>query len=126
MFPETPRFAYRQGRVDEAKETMMRVYGAPAHHYAVHTQLEEIEAKLRAESQIKGNAVTEVVNMFKAPRMAYRIAIGVTLQMFQQLTGANYFFYVSYPQLGIESTNGTSTVQPSSNQSASTILSLRK
>lgn len=25
--------------------------------------------------------------------MAYRIALGMTLQMFQQLTGANYFFY---------------------------------
>jgi SP family sugar:H+ symporter-like MFS transporter len=25
--------------------------------------------------------------------MAYRIAIGMGLQMFQQLTGANYFFY---------------------------------
>lgn len=25
--------------------------------------------------------------------MAYRVALGVTLQMFQQLTGANYFFY---------------------------------
>ena len=86
------------GRTEEAKQTMMRVYGAPAHHYAVHTQLEEIEAKLRGESQIKGNAVTEIVNMFKAPRMAYRIGIGVTLQMFQQLTGANYFFYCESPQ----------------------------
>jgi hypothetical protein len=31
--------------------------------------------------------------MFKAPRMAYRIFLGMALQMFQQLTGANYFFY---------------------------------
>lgn len=27
------------------------------------------------------------------PRMLYRVALGVGLQMFQQLTGANYFFY---------------------------------
>ena len=70
LFPETPRYAYRMGRVQEAKETLMKVYGAPAHHYAVHTQLEEIEAKLKAESQIKGNAITETTNMFKAPRMS--------------------------------------------------------
>ena len=31
--------------------------------------------------------------MFQAPRMAYRIAVGVALQALQQLTGANYFFY---------------------------------
>lgn len=31
--------------------------------------------------------------MFRAPRVAYRIALGMTMQMFQQLTGANYFFY---------------------------------
>lgn len=92
MFPETPRYDYRMGRVDRARETMMKVYGAPAHHYAVHTQLEEIEAKLRAESKIKGNAIQEVFTMFKAPRMAYRIGVGVTLQALQQLTGANYFF----------------------------------
>ena len=31
--------------------------------------------------------------MFQAPRMPYRIVLGVVLQAFQQLTGANYFFY---------------------------------
>jgi len=31
--------------------------------------------------------------MFRAPKMTYRIILGMLLQMFQQLTGANYFFY---------------------------------
>merc|ERR1712000_206484 len=31
--------------------------------------------------------------MCRAPRMGYRIWLGIMLQMFQQLTGANYFFY---------------------------------
>ncbi|KAI0469023.1 hexose transporter [Xylaria cf. heliscus] len=92
-FSETPRFAYRQGRVDEAREILMRVYDAPANHWAIHTQMEEIESKLRAESQATTGFIGGYVEMFKAPRMAYRIALGVGLQMFQQLTGANYFFY---------------------------------
>jgi len=92
-FPETPRYAYRKGRRDEALETLCRVYGAPAHHYSIHTQMEEIEAKLRAESKVKGGPISEVISMFRAPRVAYRVALGMTLQMFQQLTGANYFFY---------------------------------
>ncbi|KZL69626.1 hexose transporter [Colletotrichum incanum] len=92
-FPETPRFDYRMGNIERAKTTLCRVYGAPENHYSIHVQLEEIESKLRAESTIKGNAVQEFTGMFKAPRMAYRIALGCCLQMFQQLTGANYFFY---------------------------------
>jgi MFS transporter, SP family, sugar:H+ symporter len=92
-FPDTPRYDYRHGRVDKARETMMKVFGAPAHHYAVHSELEEIEAKLRAEAQITHGPIREYINMFRAPRMRYRILLGVVLQMFQQLTGANYFFY---------------------------------
>ncbi|GJN70999.1 hexose transporter hxt1 [Purpureocillium lilacinum] len=92
-FPETPRFDYRRGRVERARETLCRVYGAGENHWAVHTQIEEIESKLRAEDKIQQGPVAEFVGMFRAPRMAYRIALGVALQMFQQLTGANYFFY---------------------------------
>lgn len=93
FFPETPRYAYRKGRKDEAKETLCRVYGAPPNHYSIHTQMEEIEAKFVAEQHIKGGPISEIVSMFRAPRVAYRVALGMTLQMFQQLTGANYFFY---------------------------------
>lgn len=93
FFPETPRFDFRQGRSERATETLCRVYGATPNHWAIHTQVEEIERKLRAESNVKAGPIDEFIGMFKAPRMAYRIALGVLLQMFQQLTGANYFFY---------------------------------
>ncbi|KAI8657151.1 MFS domain-containing protein [Fusarium keratoplasticum] len=95
LFPETPRFDYRRGHVDRARETLCRIYGATPNHWSIHTQMEEIESKLQAEKAIKEktNPVSEFIAMFKAPRMAYRIFIGVSLQMFQQLTGANYFFY---------------------------------
>jgi len=93
LFPETPRFDYRHGRVEQAKQTLMKVYGAPAHHYSIHVQMEEIGNKLRAEVQTKGNPISEFVVMCRAPRMGYRIWLGIMLQMFQQLTGANYFFY---------------------------------
>src|SRR5271170_6632664 len=92
LFPETPRFAYRKGRTEEARQTMTKVYGAPSNHYTVYLELEEIEAKFRAEVS-RGNPLTEWYRMLYAPRMGYRIALGMTLQMFQQLTGADYFFY---------------------------------
>jgi len=71
---------------------MMRVYGAPENHYAIFSELEEIESKLQAESK-KGSMLTEWYEMLYTPRMGYRILLGMVLQMFQQLTGANYFFY---------------------------------
>lgn len=92
LFPETPRFDYRKGYTQRAKETMLKVYGAPPNHYSVHVELEEIEAKLQAEAAKEG-AMREWIHMFSAPKMTYRIALGMGLQMLQQLTGANYFFY---------------------------------
>lgn len=94
FFPETPRFVYRRGHVEDAKRTLMRVYGAPENHISIYSQMEELESKFRAEQMTQQQgAIREAVNMFKAPRMTYRILLGVMLQMFQQLTGANYFFY---------------------------------
>jgi SP family sugar:H+ symporter-like MFS transporter len=93
FFPETPRYDFRHGRDERAKQTLCKVYGGTLNHYAIHTQIEEIESKLRAEDALKRGPVAEMVTMFRAPRMAYRIGLGVALQALQQLTGANYFFY---------------------------------
>jgi sugar porter (SP) family MFS transporter len=92
LFSDTPRYLYRKGKKEEAKQVMLKVYGAPPNHYSVQVELEEIEAKLRAESLQEG-PIGEWIHMFRAPKMAYRILLGMLLQMFQQLTGANYFFY---------------------------------
>ncbi|KIV98493.1 hypothetical protein, variant 1 [Verruconis gallopava] len=92
FLPETPRFVYRRGDKEGAKATMMRVYGAPANHYVIAVELEEIEVKLQEESA-QGSALAEWALMLRTPMMPYRILLGVVLQMFQQLTGANYFFY---------------------------------
>lgn len=88
FFSETPRFLFRHGKVEKAKQTMCKVYGVSENHYSVHTELEEIRMKLEAEEQSqKGNAVQEWLRMWTAPKMAYRLALGMGLQMFQQLTG---------------------------------------
>jgi SP family sugar:H+ symporter-like MFS transporter len=83
FFPETPRYDYRHGQQERAKDTICKVYGANQSHWAVYTQIEEIESKLRAEDRLQTTPVQEFVGMFRAPRMAYRIALGMTLQMFQ-------------------------------------------
>ena len=90
FFPESPRYAYRHGRKDEARKTMSKLYGVPENHVEVARELEEIQEKLDAEALHIDQAWYE---MFTAPRMTYRILLGISLQALQQLTGANYFFY---------------------------------
>ncbi|KAJ5122836.1 Major facilitator superfamily domain general substrate transporter [Penicillium atrosanguineum] len=92
LFPESPRYDYRHGRIDQAKRTMSRLYGIPENHRVIVHEVLEIQDQLDAEKGSRGGW-HGWIEMFQAPRMPYRILLGMTLQMFQQLTGANYFFY---------------------------------
>lgn len=94
LFSETPRYNYRHGKIDKATATMTQVYGVPENHYSIQTELEEMRLKFAAEDSLKTTPIQEWLGMWKAPKMAYRIAIGMGLQMFQQLTGANVGFLV--------------------------------
>ncbi|KKA17090.1 Uncharacterized protein T310_9267 [Rasamsonia emersonii CBS 393.64] len=90
FFPESPRYDYRHGRIERAMNSLAKVYGIPTNHRALHQELEEIKQK-HEEEMTRGNVTWG--QMFRAPRMAYRVVVGVSLQALQQLTGANYFFY---------------------------------
>lgn len=45
FFPESPRYAYRRGRVDEARATMAKFYGVSENHRAVQREIGEIKEK---------------------------------------------------------------------------------
>lgn len=68
---------------------MTKLYGVSDNHRIVAEELAEI--KVKHDEEVLHAATTGYFDMFTGPRMAYRIALGVTLQMLQQLTGANYF-----------------------------------
>ncbi|KAI9150110.1 Hexose transporter-like protein [Paramyrothecium foliicola] len=95
FFPETPRYDFRHGQGERAEKTLCRVYGASHNHHAIRSEVKEIVSKLDAEKAIMAqtSSMSEFFGMFKAPRMTYRILLGMILQMFQQLSGANYFLY---------------------------------
>ncbi|KKK24534.1 hypothetical protein P175DRAFT_0502543 [Aspergillus ochraceoroseus IBT 24754] len=90
FFPESPRFDYRHGKVDRAVSTLSKMYGIPKNHRALKIEFDEIKEKYQLE--VERGKVTWG-QLFRAPRMKYRVAVGVALQALQQLTGANYFFY---------------------------------
>jgi SP family sugar:H+ symporter-like MFS transporter len=88
FLPESPRHDWNQGQPDRARATMSKFYGISPQHIMIQKETEEIQKVMEAT---KGDhpwyeAIT-------GPRMLYRVALAMSLQMLQQLTGANYFFY---------------------------------
>lgn len=92
LFPESPRYDYRHGQVAVAKKTMAKLYGVPENHRVIIHEILEIQEQQETEKG-SSSGLYGWVEMMQAPRMPYRIALGMVLQALQQLTGANYFFY---------------------------------
>ncbi|EAS29564.3 sugar porter (SP) family MFS transporter [Coccidioides immitis RS] len=110
FFPESPRYAYRQGKIAEAKRTMMKFYGIPENHKRLHEEFVEIQQKYEEDMAAKDESWWQ---MFRAPRMRYRLLLGIILQALQQLTGANYFFYygtVIFKGAGVENSYVTQMI----------------
>lgn len=85
---ESPRWDIKNGFHDRAHVTMARYYGVSGNHRVVRRERIEINKALDAAAG--DHPWYEAIT---GPRMTYRILLGMGLQMFQQLTGANYFFY---------------------------------
>ncbi|KAK2850633.1 hypothetical protein FQN49_005471 [Arthroderma sp. PD_2] len=90
FFPDTPRYDYRHNRVEKAKRTMMRLNGVPENHEKLHEEFNEIKRQHEEDELTRDQPWYSI---FFAPTMRSRLLLGITLQAFQQLTGANYFFY---------------------------------
>jgi SP family sugar:H+ symporter-like MFS transporter len=88
FLPESPRHDFNHSRPDRGRTTMSKFYGLPETHPLIISECAEIEQvmQLTAGNHPWYEAIT-------GPRMFYRVALAMALQMLQQLTGANYFFY---------------------------------
>lgn len=90
FLPESPRYAYRQGRVQEAREVMCKLYGVPGNHRRVAQEMQDMKEKLEEE---KAAGVASWHEIVTGPRMLYRTLLGIALQSLSQLSGANFIFY---------------------------------
>ncbi|CAG8146528.1 unnamed protein product [Penicillium salamii] len=88
FFPESPRFEFRHGKAESAQRTLSKLYGIPENHVRILEEMDEIREQFEAESDDQ-----KWHEFLTAPRMFYRIVLGMALQSLQQLSGANYFFY---------------------------------
>ncbi|EMD36084.1 hypothetical protein CERSUDRAFT_85182 [Gelatoporia subvermispora B] len=94
LMPESPRWLVRHGRVDDARRAMAIARGISEDeaekHFVVRRELEDMRAALEYEQKVKAGWID---CFMPENKQLYRTLLGMTLQMFQQLTGANYFFY---------------------------------
>lgn len=121
LMPESPRFAYRKGKVEEARMNMGRLNGIDPHSPYIDSEIREIQEKIEAESAGGDHPWHEV---FTGPRMMYRVLLGMVLQAGQQLTGANYFFYYGttiFAATGLENSYVTSIILGTVNVAATIV-----
>ncbi|KAL1631845.1 hexose transporter hxt5 [Neofusicoccum ribis] len=121
FMPESPRWAYRVGRVDEARTIMARLNGCERDDELINQDIRDIEEKQQAENTGGDHPWYEI---FTGPRMLYRTLLGMVLQAGQQLTGANYFFYYGttiFQATGLENSYVTSIILGSVNVGATFI-----
>ncbi|TFK22534.1 monosaccharide transporter [Coprinopsis marcescibilis] len=94
FMPESPRWLGSRNRPKDTARALARVYGIPKKeadtNRFVQAEVDEIMNQLEYERAVKAGWI----DCFK-PRnkTLYRTLLGMSLQSFQQLTGANYFFY---------------------------------
>lgn len=89
--PESPRWLAKRGRYDEMRKVLAKMRGVDESDSFVVTEYYEIKQEVEEELAMRKLGW---LDCFKMEQKALnRTLLGYVLQMGQQLTGANYFFY---------------------------------
>jgi len=93
ILPETPRYLLSEGRKDDCLKALRWIAGKKNqhNHALIESQYQEMSAAIHEEKNLSKGSFFSSFN--PKDKVLYRTVLGFSLQMFQQLTGANYFFY---------------------------------
>lgn len=90
FMPESPRWLTKHGKFDQARVSVARAHGVDDNHEIVGRLANEMKVNAEHEKNMQAGWL-ECFN--PKNKTLYRTLLGMALQTFQQLTGANYFFY---------------------------------
>ncbi|KAF3199164.1 High-affinity glucose transporter rgt2 [Orbilia oligospora] len=92
LLPETPRFLIKRNRFDDAAKSLSTLRRLPPDHPEIIAELNEIKANHEYEMSIGQTSYKELLSN-QSGFLRKRLLTGVGIQVFQQLSGANFIFY---------------------------------
>ncbi|GJN91432.1 hypothetical protein Rhopal_004453-T1 [Rhodotorula paludigena] len=106
LLPDSPRYYVKKGKLDQARDTLVRLRGQPPTSQYVEVELAEIVANAEIEARAIPTdtwyaswAACFTGSLWDSSSNVRRTILGASLQMMQQWTGVNFIFYYSTPFL---------------------------
>jgi SP family sugar:H+ symporter-like MFS transporter len=93
FLPESPRWYVKEGRHEDAMNSLSVLRDQPLGSDYLKAELDEIVANYEYEMSIAKATWLDCFKDLSRSGNARRVLIGTCLQMFQQLTGVNFIFY---------------------------------
>ncbi|GAA5991939.1 hypothetical protein JCM10908_002278 [Rhodotorula pacifica] len=106
FLPDSPRYYVKRGKIDKARDTLVRLRGQPPTSHYIELELAEIVANAEYEARViptsgwySSYAACFTGSLRDPGSNLRRTILGTSLQMMQQWTGVNFVFYFSTPFL---------------------------
>lgn len=122
FLPDSPRYFVKRGKLDKARDALVRVRGQPPTSQYIETELTEIVANAEIEARAIPTgtwyaswAACFSGSLFDPASNLRRTILGTSLQMMQQWTGVNFIFYYSFVYNISTHSSGVSAKPPERN-----------